>query len=139
MNPHLHITVQDIYPESEAVEGIGYHQASFFDDIPTGYDAYLLCQILEDWTDKQVVTLLKKVRDSAGNDGTVAIASHEYSVFADGDYGATALRLYNGMVAPARSRNDVTALCTSAGLTLRASHEYPEETNQRPYLNIYRT
>lgn len=139
LNPHLHITVQDIYPESEAVEGIGYHQASFFDDIPTGYDAYLLCQILEDWTDKQVVTLLKKVRDSAGNDGTVAIASHEYSVFADGDYGATALRLYNGMVAPARSRNDVTALCTSAGLTLIASHEYPEETNQRPYLNIYRT
>ncbi|AWB84290.1 methyltransferase [Corynebacterium liangguodongii] len=139
LNPHLHITVQDIYPESESVEGIGYRQASFFEDVPTGYDAYLLCQILEDWTDKQVVTLLQEVRDSAGSDGIVAIASHEYSVFADGDYGVTALRLYNGMVAPARSREDVTTLCTSAGLTLIASHEYTEETNQRPYLNIYRT
>lgn len=139
LNPHLRIAVQDIYPESETLDGIEYHQASFFDDIPTGYDTYLLCQILEDWTDKQVVKILKKVRDSAGADATVVIASHEYSVFSDGNYGVTALRLYNGMVAPARSRNDVNTLCTSAGLTLVASCEYPEEINQRPYLNIYRT
>jgi len=46
----------------------------FFDSVPTGADAYLLKNILHDWSDERCATILRNVRDAAGKHGRVLIA-----------------------------------------------------------------
>lgn len=45
----------------------------FFDQVPSGGDAYLLSQILHDWSDEQCVTILRACRAAMAEDGTLLI------------------------------------------------------------------
>ncbi|MFF2083856.1 methyltransferase [Nocardia sp. NPDC058176] len=46
---------------------------SFFDPLPGGADAYLLCDILHDWDDEHARTILAGCGRAAGPDGTVVV------------------------------------------------------------------
>ena len=48
-------------------------EGSFFDELPDGGDVYVLGHILHDWPDAEASTILRRVRDAAGDDGRLII------------------------------------------------------------------
>ena len=46
---------------------------SFFDNVPSGGDAYVLKTVIHDWPDGQAVAILRNVRAAAGSDATVLL------------------------------------------------------------------
>ena len=46
---------------------------SFFDNVPSGGDAYVLKTVIHDWPDRQAVAILRNVRAAAGSDATLLL------------------------------------------------------------------
>jgi hypothetical protein len=75
-NPHLRAAVFDLpagLGESEAfLKGQGVDDrcvlvsGSFFESVPSGYDAYVLKQIIHDWSDEKAVEILATCRKAMG-------------------------------------------------------------------------
>lgn len=55
-----------IFDRSPASEGVGlpYHQGSFFQSLPTGYDGLCLKSILHDWPDQEALAILCRCREA---------------------------------------------------------------------------
>ncbi|MFE9956489.1 methyltransferase [Micromonospora sp. NPDC005299] len=49
---------------------------SFFDRVPPGADAYVLKQVLHDWSDDESVEILRKVREVLPPSGRILVAAH---------------------------------------------------------------
>ncbi len=47
---------------SSVEERIAFHEGSFFDEIPTGADAYIMKHIIHDWSDDEAVAILANIR-----------------------------------------------------------------------------
>jgi 2,7-dihydroxy-5-methyl-1-naphthoate 7-O-methyltransferase len=97
---------------AEAVPG------SFFDPLPTGADAYLLCDILHDWDDEHARAILTGCRRAAGPDGTVLVIEAMRGLGVD-----TAMDLFMLMCFGGRERtiDELAELAADCGFALRGS------------------
>lgn len=102
-----------------AATGLGDRAAavpgSFFDPLPTGADAYLLCDILHNWNDDHARTILTGCRQAAAPHGTVVVIEALRGQDTD-----TAIDLFMLMCFGGRERtvDELATLATDAGLTL---------------------
>jgi 2,7-dihydroxy-5-methyl-1-naphthoate 7-O-methyltransferase len=125
-HPGLRGRVLDLSPTATAAEkrfastGLddraGALPGSFFDPLPGGADAYLLCDILHDWGDDHARKILTGCRRAAGPDGTVVVIE---SAGAAG----TAMDLFMLMCFGGRERtvDELAELGARCGLVLQRS------------------
>jgi DNA-binding Lrp family transcriptional regulator len=59
--------------EHKVADRVRIAEGSFFDKVPTGGDAYILKNIIHDWSDAQAVQILRNVRKAAGPRATVLL------------------------------------------------------------------
>ena len=97
---------------ADAVEG------SFFDPLPPGGDAYLLCWILHDWDDRSAVAILRRCAEVTGADGRVLVA--EYA--SEGTASQLDLRMLAYFNGRERDTEALTTLAEQAGLSLAGNH-----------------
>jgi SAM-dependent methyltransferase len=96
----------------------GAISGSFFDPIPTGADAYLLCDILHNWDDDHVRKILTECRRAAAPNGTVLVIEPVRGYGAD-----TGIDLFMLMCFAGRERtvDELAGLAAGSGLTLHSS------------------
>jgi hypothetical protein len=58
------------HPHADRVDFVG---GSFFEEVPSGGDAYLLKHILHDWPDKDCRRILRTIREAIPDDGTLLV------------------------------------------------------------------
>ena len=93
-------------------------QGSFFDPLPEGGDAYLLCWILHDWDDASAVRILRRCAEVTGADGRVLVA--EYTGGDEvSELDLRMLAYFNGRE---RDTSALVHLAEQAGLGLAGNH-----------------
>jgi hypothetical protein len=100
---------------------------NFFEKVPSGFDAYLLKNILHDWDDERSAAILRNVRAAAGQSGRVLIAESLVERYSQDPLGVPAdLQM---MVACSdgreRSRAEFGSLLTKSGFKLGRIFSYP--------------
>jgi hypothetical protein len=100
---------------------------SFFEHVPSGFDAYLLKNILHDWDDERCAAILRNVRAAAGQGGRVLIAESLVERYSQHPLGVPAdLQM---MVACSegreRSRAEFESLLRKSGFKLGRVFTYP--------------
>ncbi len=95
--------------------------ASFFEPMPAGADAYLLCAILHDWDDDSARTILRRCAQAAGSAGRVFVIEKPVREGA-GDRTAMDLRLLAFFGGRERTVEQLRALAGEAGLRGVAVH-----------------
>ncbi|SIO87488.1 methyltransferase [Nocardiopsis sp. JB363] len=91
---------------------------SFFDPLPEGGDAYLLCWILHDWDDASAMAILRRCAEAIGADGRVLVA--EYTGGDEvSELDLRMLAYFNGRE---RSASALVALAEQVGLSLAGNH-----------------
>jgi hypothetical protein len=127
--PHAHPEVRgrvlDLPPTAAAAtarfaaaglgDRAGMVAASFFDPLPRGADAYLLCDVLHDWDDEHAAAILAGCRRAATPDATVVVIE---AVRGQGT--GTAMDLFMLMCFGGRERT-LAELAAASGLVLRDS------------------
>ncbi|MBP2702969.1 methyltransferase [Microbispora sp. RL4-1S] len=98
-------------------------EEDFFAAWPTGADTYVLMNVLHNWSDDQVVAVLRRGAEALGPDGRLLVI--ETIVGGDGDQRSLArldimMLLFCG--GKERSRAQYDELAARAGLTVTASH-----------------
>jgi uncharacterized protein YjiS (DUF1127 family) len=71
--PRVVAGAPNVLCEHAVADRVRIVQGSFFDGVPSGGDAYLLKNIIHDWTDDKAVQILRNVRAAAGPDATVLL------------------------------------------------------------------
>jgi C-methyltransferase len=71
--PRVVAGAPNVLGERAVADRVRIAQGSFFDGVPSGGDAYLLKNIIHDWTDDKAVQILRNVRAAAGPDATVLL------------------------------------------------------------------
>ncbi len=71
--PRVVAGAPDLLRERAVADRVRIAHGSFFDSVPGGGDAYLLKNIVHDWTDDKAVQILRNVRAAAGPNATVLL------------------------------------------------------------------
>jgi C-methyltransferase len=71
--PSVVASAPNLLRERQVADRVRIAEGSFFDDVPTGGDAYILKNIIHDWSDEKAVQILRNVRTAAGSRGTVLL------------------------------------------------------------------
>ncbi len=95
---------------------------SFFDPLPAGGDAYLLCAILHDWPDAEAQAILRRCAEAAGAEGRVLVVERTGP---GGQAPSTAMDLRMLVLFGGRERtaSQIAELAASAGLQLVKAHQ----------------
>ena len=81
-NPNMKLTNFDLPTVREAslqklaaanLGDVEFISGSFFDDIPAGFDVYMLKNVLHDWSDEKCCVILKNIRKIIGEKGLLLI------------------------------------------------------------------
>ncbi|SFW92174.1 methyltransferase [Amycolatopsis australiensis] len=91
--------------------------ASFFDPLPAGADAYLLCDILHDWDDEHAHRILARCAEAARPDGRVLIVEPVGGRQAGTDMDLAMLVIFGGRE---RRVGEFEALASAHGMVLDA-------------------
>jgi SAM-dependent methyltransferase len=112
--PHLHGIVFDQPPTAErahqqiAASGLAERCTAiggdFFQDVPTGADAYLLKHVIHSWSDEQAVTILQNCHRAMRENGTLLIVDDVYPP-----------RIDQSLASRSVAANDVNMLVNSRG------------------------
>lgn len=121
-HPDVRGQVLDLAPSAArfAAAGLadraGAVSGSFFDPLPTGFDAYVLSDILHDWDDDHAREILTRCREAAAPNGTVVVIEPGPEV-------GTAMNLFMLMCFNGKERTvgELTELAVGSGLSLVAS------------------
>src|SRR5947209_4584129 len=101
----------------------------FFQSVPAGYDAYLLAHVLHDWTDEQVLKILRNCRQAIAPDGKLLIIE---TVLPEGDAPHHAklmdLLMLTVTGGAERTAEEFTQLLAAAGFKL--TRIFPTSTHQ---------
>lgn len=71
--PRVVAGAPNLLRERRVADRVRIAEGSFFDSVPDGGDAYVLKNILHDWTDEKAVQILRNVRAAAGPAATVLV------------------------------------------------------------------
>lgn len=116
-HPGLRGQVLDLAPTTARFTGLGDRASvvsgSFFDPLPTGFDAYVLSDILHDWDDDHARKILARCREAAAPDGRVVVIEPGPAV-------GTAMNLFMLMCFNGKERTvaELTELAADSGLAL---------------------
>jgi 2,7-dihydroxy-5-methyl-1-naphthoate 7-O-methyltransferase len=125
-HPDLRGRVLDLFPTAAAAtdrfatagldDRASAVSGSFFDPLPVGADAYLLCDILHDWDDDHAGKILAGCRRAAAPDGTVVVIESAWAA-------GTAMDLFMLMCFGGRERtvDELAELAADCGLVLHGS------------------
>lgn len=91
---------------------------SFFDPLPPGRDAYLLCWVLHDWDDDSALEILRRCAEAAGDGGRVLVAEYGGGEPVT-ELDVRMLAYFNGRE---RDVAGLSALAAEAGLYLAGDH-----------------
>jgi hypothetical protein len=72
MPANVETTNQDL-DDQTCVGRCSYVAGDFFDSVPEGADAYLLCGVIHDWDDDRAVTILRNCRRAMAKNGRVLL------------------------------------------------------------------
>ncbi len=126
-HPTVHGEVLDLAPSAQAAAerfaaaGLDTRAhasaGSFFDPLPTGFDAYLVCDILHDWDDHHARAILDRCREAAGESASVVLIEP-----IRGQDTATGIDLFMLMCFGGGDRtiDELAALARASGLRLRS-------------------
>jgi hypothetical protein len=94
---------------------------NFFEALPAGADAYLLCAIIHDWDDEHALAILRRCAAAAGPAGRVFVIE---KIGHDGATPNTAmeLRLLVFMNGAERTHAELSELIAAAGMQVFATH-----------------
>ena len=92
--------------------------ASFFDELPGGADAYLLSEVLHNWSDADARRILRRCADAVSPGGRVLIVEGVVDDRYDIQHTAASLRMLVTLGGRERSREDFRRLASSCGLRL---------------------
>lgn len=65
--------VLDRYNEIPIYDGIDFINGDFFESIPSGYDLYILKNVLHNWSDNDAISLLKNCREVMDDNANILI------------------------------------------------------------------
>ncbi|MFD0708035.1 methyltransferase [Photorhabdus luminescens] len=68
-----HYAVLDRYNKSPAYKNIDFIDGDFFKSIPSGYDLYILKNIIHDWSDNESILILENCRKAMNNNATILL------------------------------------------------------------------
>ncbi|HUY50229.1 MAG TPA: methyltransferase [Streptosporangiaceae bacterium] len=111
---------------------------SFFDPLPPGADAYLLCRVIQDWDDAAAAAILRQCAQAAGQTGRVlVIESHGVSGGDPAAFAEMNLRMLVLTGGQERTIDEYRALAAQADLVLTEVQEAAPDTileyrRQRP-------
>jgi O-methyltransferase/methyltransferase family protein len=71
--PRVVATAPSLLREHDVADRVHIAEGSFFDSVPAGGDAYVLKNIIHDWTDEKALQILRNVRTAAGPRITVLL------------------------------------------------------------------
>ncbi|KMJ45848.1 hypothetical protein AB204_06945 [Xenorhabdus khoisanae] len=72
--PHIQCHVMDQYDFTrQESEGITFINGNFFSAIPSGYDAYSIKNVLDDWPDNQAIDILKNCHKAMREDSVLYV------------------------------------------------------------------
>ncbi len=71
--PRVVATAPDVLRDNNVVDRVRIAAGSFFEGVPPGGDAYLLKNIVHDWSDEKALQILRNVRAAAGPRATVLL------------------------------------------------------------------
>ena len=95
---------------------------SFFDDVPTGADAYVLKAILHDWEDEDAVRILRRCRTAIPDHGAVIVVERDLG--AANESADAKFSDLNMMVGPGgreRTREEFATLLAAGGFALQSA------------------
>ena len=112
------IAAAGLEDRAEAIEG------SFFEELPKGYDVYLLSGIFNDWQDADVVRILTRVAEAVTDETRIRVAeiNLRYELMTPE---VETMELYMSTVVPApvRTHQDIRKLAAEAGLEVVSVRE----------------
>ncbi|GHD33836.1 methyltransferase [Nocardiopsis kunsanensis] len=91
---------------------------SFFDPLPPGRDAYLLCWVLHDWDDESALAILRRCAEAADPTGRVLVAEYGGGKQVT-ELDVRMLAYFNGRERDVAALSDLAA---EAGLSLAGEH-----------------
>ncbi|MCT8342289.1 methyltransferase [Photorhabdus kleinii] len=71
-----HYAVLDRYDKIPVLENIDFIDGDFLKSIPSGYNLYILKNIIHDWSDKNAILILENCRKAMDNGSTVLLISY---------------------------------------------------------------
>lgn len=107
------------YLESRGVRGrADVVVGNFFDPLPAGADAYVLCDVLSDWEDEDAVRILTRCAEAAGSESSVIIV--ELLPDPDGEFTEMDLRMMIYVGGRMRDLDRTERITAAAGLFVAA-------------------
>jgi SAM-dependent methyltransferase len=118
MPANVETTTQDLNEQS-CVGRYSFVAGDFFDSVPEGADAYLLCGVIHDWDDEQAVTILRNCHRAMAKNGRLLLVD---MVVPEGDVTCFSKLLDLNMLVMTggleRSKAEFSALLNAAGYKL---------------------
>ncbi|WP_448512192.1 methyltransferase [Photorhabdus laumondii] len=68
-----HYAVLDRYNETPVLENIEFINGDFFKLVPSGYDLYILKNVIHNWSDSNAILILENCRKAMGDNATVLL------------------------------------------------------------------
>jgi hypothetical protein len=115
---------------AECGDRLEIEAGSFFERVPTGCDAYMMKNIIHDWSDEHCRTILRLIRDQLPRQGRLLV----FELVVTGDSGPTPAKMLDiemlvmTVGGKERTRGEFAELFASAGLKLARVVETPTPT-----------
>lgn len=118
------------HPRLAAVGGDAFQQ------VPTGFDTYLLVNVLHDWDDGDALHILQRIAGAADPDARVVVVDSERTAGPRDDIAVSADMLMAALTDGGKERDasNFAGLGAAAGLRLAASHRLPSAD----YAHVFR-
>ncbi|WP_350304174.1 methyltransferase [Photorhabdus viridis] len=120
-----HYAVLDLYNELPVSEDIDFINGDFMKSIPSGYDLYILMNIIHNWNDNGVISILNNCRKAMDDDATVLLISMMKKPQSPI---ANSMSILMDMIFLSKERYlaEVEYLANQAGLTIKDSKDIDE-------------
>jgi hypothetical protein len=137
-HPEMHGVLAEL-PEAVALarphlaglgERISYAEGSFFEHVPAGGDAYVLCRVLHNWRDEAATALLRRIRDTMTSGGRLIVLEEFLPEGGEAVSGAGIVDLLMLVTLEGRDRTaaEYRGLVTAAGFTVTDVREAADVT-----------
>jgi hypothetical protein len=128
LHPEIEGTIFDLEPALKKAHRLNAEMSkgkcsavagNFFESVPAGADAYIMCDVIHDWDDEQCVTILQNCRKAMNKNGRVLVVE---TVVPEGDARCFSKLLDVNMLVMTRgqerTRSEYNALFEAAGYKL---------------------
>lgn len=106
---------------ADCADRVTYAEGSFFDGVPAGGDAYVLCRVLHNWRDEAAGRVLRRVRDAMAPGSRLIVLEEFLPASGPGAGGAGIVDLLMLMTLEGRDRtaDEYRELVSAAGFEVR--------------------